>query len=114
MRWHEGDIQELSTFEAIRSEYLTDEQYREFQNLLLQNPKIGAVIAGTGGLRKVEIRRFQAQERQRGGLRTIYYWQLDEAVFWLFTIYDKDELEDLTSDQKKVLKKLLEEALADG
>jgi len=29
-------------------------------------------------------------------------------------IYDKDEMEDLSKDEKKVLKKLLEEALGNG
>jgi len=107
-------FKELSAFAAHRSTYLTDEQYREFQNMLLENPKAGAVIAGTGGLRKVRFADPRRRKGKRGGLRTIYYWQLDDAVFWLFTIYDKDELDDLTNDQKKVLKKLLEEALADG
>ena len=51
---------------------------------------------------------------KRGGLRTIYYWQDDEAAFWLFMIYDKDEMEDLSKDEKKELKKLLEEALGNG
>ncbi len=107
-------FKELSIFEAARSDYLTDEQYREFQNMLLKNPNMGNVIAGTGGLRKVRFADPRRRKGKRGGLRTIYYWQLDESVFWLFTIYDKDEMDDLTSDQKKALKNLLEEVLAGG
>ena len=82
--------------------------------MLLKNPIKGDVIAGTGGLRKVRFADPRRRKGKRGGLRTIYYWQLDEAVFWLFTIYDKGEMDDLTSEQKKALKKLLGEALADG
>lgn len=107
-------FKELSIFESVRADYLTDEQYREFQNMLLKNPTKGDVIAGTGGLRKVRFADPRRRKGKRGGLRTIYYWQLDEAVFWLFTIYDKDEMDDLTSEQKKALKNLLEDALADG
>lgn len=83
-------FKELSTFEAIRSNYLTDEQYREFQNMLLKNPKAGDVIAGTGGLRKIRFADPRRRKGKRGGLRTIYYWESDRAVFWLLTIYDKD------------------------
>lgn len=34
---------------------LTDEDLRDLQNILLQNPKSGDVIQGTGGLRKIRI-----------------------------------------------------------
>ena len=34
---------------------LTDENLRELQNILLENPKAGNVIQGTGGLRKIRI-----------------------------------------------------------
>ena len=34
----------------------------------------------------------------------IYYWLLDGGQFWMFAIYDKDELENLTADQEKALK----------
>ena len=67
-----------------------------------------------GGLRKIRIADSRRGKGKRGGLRTIYYWQDDEAKFWLFMIYDKDEMEDLSKDDKKELKKLLEEALGNG
>lgn len=35
---------ELPAFERYRAEYLTDDAYREFQNLLLANPTAGDVI----------------------------------------------------------------------
>ena len=34
---------------------LTDETLRELQNILLNDPKTGDVIQGTGGLRKIRI-----------------------------------------------------------
>ena len=105
---------ELSSFSARRSDYLTDEEFRKFQNILMKSPKAGNVIAGTGGLRKIRIADPRRGKGKRGGLRGIYYWQADEATFWLFMIYDKDEMEDLSKDEKKALKKLLEEALGNG
>ncbi|AEA84302.1 conserved hypothetical protein [Stutzerimonas stutzeri DSM 4166] len=38
----------------------------------------------------------------------IYYYWLRGLQFWLFTLYDKDELDDLSSDQRRQLKALLE------
>jgi hypothetical protein len=105
---------ELSSFSAKRSDYLTDDEFRKFQDVLMKSPKAGNVIAGTGGLRKIRIADPRRGKGKRGGLRTIYYWQDGEATFWLFMIYDKDEMEDLSKDEKKELKKLLEEALGNG
>jgi hypothetical protein len=48
---------------------------------------------------------------KRGGLRVIYYcWQIGKQ-FWLFTVYNKDEMDDLMAAQRKVLKDLLKQEL---
>jgi hypothetical protein len=44
-------------------------------------------------------------------LRVIYYWWSGGPQFWLFTLYDKDELENLTPKQKTTLKQLLKDEL---
>ena len=41
---------------------------------------------------------------KRGGLRVIYYYWTGGPEFWLFTLYDKDEMSDLTPKQRAVLK----------
>ena len=43
---------------------------------------------------------------RRGGLRVVYYWLMNDGQFWMFAIY-KDELENLTADQEKALKKAI-------
>jgi hypothetical protein len=48
---------------------------------------------------------------KRGGLRVIYYWWDGGRQFWLFTLYDKDEMEDLSADEKKLLKAMLKAEL---
>jgi len=44
---------------------------------------------------------------KRGGVRIIHYWFSEGAQFWLSTIYGKDVADDLTSQQKLVLKERL-------
>ena len=102
---------ELPAFARYRSGYLDDEEFRELQELLLQQPNKGDIIQGTGGLRKLRFADARRGEGTRGGLRVIYYWWLGGDQFWLFTLYDKDEAADLTSDERKALKSMLESEL---
>ena len=37
-------------------------------------------------------------------MRVVYYWWPGGAQFWLFTLFDKDEMKDLTPKQKSMLK----------
>ena len=102
---------ELPAFERNRSAYLTDEAFRGLQNAMLKNPEAGDLITGTGGLRKLRHGDATRGKGKRGGLRIIYYWWEPKRQFWLFTLYDKDELDDLSPREKAVLKTLLKQEL---
>jgi hypothetical protein len=102
---------ELPAFERNRSAYLTDEALRGLQNAMLKNPEAGDVITGTGGLRKVRHGDATRGKGKRGGLRIIYYWWEPKRQFWLFTLYDKDELDDLSPKEKAALKTILKQEL---
>jgi len=102
---------ELPAFERYRQDYLDDQSFRDFQNLLMENPEAGDVIEGTGGLRKIRFADAKRGKGKRGGLRVIYYWWSVGKQFWLFTIYSKDERDDLTPAQKKILKELIKQEL---
>lgn len=95
---------ETSAFTATVGSYLRDDEYRRLQQNLLQNPECGDVMPRTGGFRKLRWGDVRRGKGKRGGLRVIYYWLSEEGQIWLFAIYDKDELESLTSDQEKALK----------
>ena len=70
--------------------------------MLIANPNAGDVIEGTGGLRKMRFSDSRRRKGKRGGLRN--YWWFADLQLWLFTPCDKDELQDLTTDQRKALK----------
>jgi len=87
--------------------YLTDDEYHKFQDFMQQQPEAGDIIKGSGGVRKV---RWKVQGKgKRGGVRIIYYLELAEARFLMLTLYAKNELEDLTQAEIKLLKKIVEE-----
>ena len=58
-------FKELPAFSRIRASYLTDNDFRGLQNMLMTNPLAGDVIEGTGGLRKVRY----GDPRRRKGTR---------------------------------------------
>ena len=98
---------ELPPFQRNRQDYLSDDSFRAFQQMLMDNPDAGDVIEGTGGLRKIRFADEKRGKGKRGGLRVIYYWWVSGKQFWLFTIFNKDEMDDLTTAQRKILKDLL-------
>lgn len=99
---------ELPPFERLREEYFDDQSFKDLQNEMMRDPLTGAVIQGTGGLRKIRYRDERRGKGKRGGLRVIYYWKDANNQFWLFTVYDKDQTDDLTATQRKALKQRLE------
>lgn len=102
---------ELPPFERNRADYLDDNAFRKLQRLLMLSPDAGDAIPGTGGLRKLRFADERRGKGKRGGLRVIYYWWDSGSQFWLFTIYDKDEMADLTAAQRKALKEMIKKEL---
>jgi mRNA-degrading endonuclease RelE of RelBE toxin-antitoxin system len=88
---------------------LSDEEYRQLQNSLISDPEAGKIIPHSGGLRKL---RWSGSGRgKRGGSRVIYYWVTKRETILLLLIYAKNVQEDLTTEQLKILRKLVEEEL---
>ena len=102
---------ELPAFERHRADYLDDEAFLRLQRLLMLNPEAGVVISGTGGLRKLRFGDERRGKGKRGGLRVIYYWWDVGSQFWLFTVFDKDEMSDLTATERKTLKEMIKREL---
>ena len=97
---------ETPIFTADLNEFLTDDEYTEFQQYLADNPRSGDVIQDTGGLRK--IRWASNGKGKRGGVRVIYYHLNADAQIRLLLIYKKGIQDNLTEKQKKILRKLNE------
>jgi mRNA-degrading endonuclease RelE of RelBE toxin-antitoxin system len=86
---------------------MADESYRELQALLVARPDIGALIPGSGGLRKL---RWGATGRgKRGGVRIIYYWAVAQNVVLMLFVYPKNVQGDLTKRQIQALRAIIEE-----
>jgi len=99
---------ETTSFSSLISEYLSDEEYSALQYELVLNPGLGNIIPGTGGLRKMRYRYAGKGKGKRSGLRLIYYWYTKKDRIYLFSVYYKGEVTDLSTKDKKQLKQLLE------
>lgn len=100
-------IIETSIFTNQVQALLSVEEYRKLQMALMIRPDLGTVIPGSGGLRKV---RWSLPGRgKRGGVRTIYYWAVANDQILMLLMYAKNERDDLTPTQLKVLRKIVEE-----
>jgi hypothetical protein len=102
---------ELPAFERHRDDYFDDDGFSQLQVTLMANPVAGDLIEGTGGLRKVRFGDSRRSKGKRGGLRVIYYYWTGGPEFWLFTLYDKDEMADLTLKQRAALKERVKDEL---
>lgn len=102
---------ELPAFERHRADYLDDDAFRSLQDLLMKHPEAGDPMPDTGGLRKLRFTDARRGKGKRGGLRVIYYWWTAGFQFWLFTLYNKDEMADLTPQQRKTLKAMIKAEL---
>lgn len=101
------EIIETSIFTRQIQLLLTDEAYRELQKALVARPDLGAIIVGSGGIRKV---RWAARGRgKRGGARVIYYWAVKADQLLMLLAYAKNERDDLSPEQLKTLRTLVEE-----
>lgn len=96
---------ESPVFSGQIDDLLSGDQQIELQNALLENPELGDLIRGSGGLRK--MRWSVSGSGKRGGIRIIYYLYLHDTAYMLFA-YRKNRQEDLTADQLKLLKRTIE------
>lgn len=84
---------------------LNDRELQALQIILLKDPESGPVMEGTGGIRKV---RFPLESRGKSGSVRVCYTDFAEyEVIYLITAFEKKEQENLSAEEKNVLKKLV-------
>jgi hypothetical protein len=99
-------IIETPIFTKRIQELITDDEYRLLQTNLVNRPDVGKIIPGSGGLRK--LRWSAGGHGKRGGIRSIYYWFVSQDIILLLYAYPKNEQDNLTPEQLKQLKKIVE------
>lgn len=80
-----GFIETANVMQYRDNYFGTDSVYSDVQQALLSNPQLGPVMRGCGGL------------------RIIYLHLPDIQRIVFLDVYDKDEVDDLTPEQRKEL-----------
>ena len=84
---------------------LDDDNLRNLENEIIKNPKIGKVIKGTGGLRKMRYA-FEGTGKS-GGSRVLYVdYVVYERVYLIYT-YPKGIKDNITQNEKKQFKSII-------
>ena len=97
---------EAPLFSRLLPRYLTDEGYAVLQWALALHPEAGAVIPGSGGVRK--LRWAGSGRGKRGGLRVIYYWRKHAGEIWMLTLYAKNEAENIPAHVLRAIREEIE------
>ena len=93
---------ETKLFTRLVQEYLSDDEYSMLQQTLLSDPEVGAIIPGSGGVRK--LRWGVAGRGKRGGIRVIYFLRTRQGQIWMLTLYAKNVAENISASVLKQIK----------
>lgn len=97
------EIIETSIYTEEITRLLSDDEYKELQDFLIQHPTYGDLIQGSKGLRKI---RWKLRNRGKsGGIRNIYYFYEEKKTLYMIYVYKKGKTENLTPKQIETLSK---------
>jgi hypothetical protein len=96
-------VVETPSYLAIAQKLFSEAEREDIVTTVAADPTCGAVMAGTGGFRKVRVAR--EGMGKSGGARVIYIWRNDKFPVFLITVFPKNERENLTQAERNSLKK---------
>jgi hypothetical protein len=89
----------------------TDSDLRSLENEILENPNVGRVVQGTGRLRKL---RFAPDYTGKSGGYRIYYVNFTkQEIVYFILIYSKTDKENITKEERNLLKQLVDQLEAE-
>jgi len=95
----------LPSFERTAHGVLSPEDVRELELTLLQDPRAGAVLRDTGGVRKV---RAAIEGRGKSGsARVVYLYVEVRQKIYLLLCFPKNQQENLTPEQRRRIRQLV-------
>ncbi len=103
------DFIETAHFTKRIVKLLSDDEYAKIQLFICEFPDFGKIIKGSNGIRKA---RCGIEGRGKsGGARVIYYWAVSRNQILMLDIYTKNEKENLSPNEIKILRREVEDLL---
>jgi hypothetical protein len=91
-------IVELPEFVRRSAGLLTEKDKLNIINYLAAHPHAGAVMQGTGGIRK--FRWASGNKGKSGGVRVIYYYHNETMPLFILSVFSKSEKSNLTKSER--------------
>ncbi len=99
-------VVESPIFQRLWPRYWDEDERAEFASFIAVNPDAGAVIRGSGGIRKVRWAR--EGTGKSGGVRIVYLTRNEAGEVYLLTLYAKSKSENISLDTLKEIRRALE------
>ena len=80
------------------------DDYNALKKDLAVNPEKGDILTGTGGVRKIRLK--SASKGKGGGFRVCYFYYVLTNAIYLLLVFQKNEQENLSAEEKMILKKI--------
>ena len=98
-------VVETRPFQRFAADIWSDAEREEFIDAIARDPERGAVMQGTGGVRKVRWSR--EGMGKSGGARVIYYFHDEDAPLFLLTVYPKVQKDNLSRHERNAIKQVV-------
>ena len=99
-------VVESPIFQRLWPRYWDEDERGEFAAFIAANPDAGAVIRGSGGVRKVRWAR--EGSGKSSGMRIVYLTRNDLGEIYLLTLYAKSETSSISTATLKEIRRALE------
>jgi hypothetical protein len=99
-------VVESPIFQKLWPLYWSEDERAEFASFIAANPDVGAVIRGSGGVRKVRWAR--EGTGKSGGIRIVYLTRNEAGEIYLLTLYAKSKSENISIAVLKEIRRALE------
>lgn len=97
-------IVELPEYKKRVEKLLSEDENKQIISYLAEHPKAGALMQGTGGVRK--LRWAKEGGGKSGGVRIIYYYHSADIPLFMLSLFGKNEKANLSKAECNVLNKL--------
>ncbi len=95
---------EVPIFTRLIEEIGAKPLLKRIQDEILKDPLAGDIIPGAGGVRKIRVGKDGSGKS--GGYRVIYLDLPEKKIVYLLTLYDKRVKENISEEQKKIIRVL--------
>jgi len=103
-------VAETKAFQRQVRELLSVREKEDLINYLAEHPGAGALLQGTGGIRK--LRWAQAGRGKSGSVRVVYYFHSELMPLYLLAVFGKNEKANLSKEDRNALAKAVRELVA--